>query len=263
MISPKPGGVRFAGNRATARREIRDEGADAMTYEEAQKILLDGGDVTDEVRSALGSFDPQAAIAAELEKQKNSLAAAARKDAESKAEALQAKLDEAQAKADEVESKTGTVAEQHAKQMKILADKIDAMQAESAADKAQAAKLLRDAAVSKVIGSQRFNQKIVTDDYARLLADSALGGLDTEQISDPAITGPLFDALRAEKPDLFMVDTPSGAGGVEGTGGTAPVSQVEGSALLQTAMSGDLASAEKALATVEAGLSDGSVDLTN
>ena len=233
-----------------------------MTYDEARKAIADGGELTDEVRAALAAYDPQAEIAAAVKAQADTIAAAARKDEHAKLVAEQERATALQAQIDAAAANTGTEAEQQKKRLETLTKTIESLTNDLKAEKESRAAAERTGTLQRLGSTLKFNADTVTSDYSSWLVQQALADVQTSDLGNEAVVGPILATLKAKNPQLFAADVPSGAGGNGGSGaGGGGVQRVSEAAILQAALAGDVKKADEMIKSVSAGVHDGSVVL--
>lgn len=240
-----------------------------MTFEEAQKIVRDGGEVTDAVKAALSGYDPQAALRDQVEAavkaQTDSIAAAARKDAEAKLKAEGDRAAQLQAQLDEINAKTGTEEEQHEKRLQALQAQIETLNSDLKGERERANASARNAEIRRIRAGLNFNKDTVTDDYAEYLVNTAFADLSTEDLANEGVVKPILDTLQTGNPQLFAAAVPSGAGSNGGAGGAGGVQTVSTESLTQMALNAntpeEIAKAQEQLQAAAVGARDGSVKL--
>ena len=215
-----------------------------MTFEEAQKAIADGGEITDDVKAALSGYKPAdntEAIEAAVKLRTDSIAAAARKDAEGK----------------------GTAAEQAQKQHEALVKRVEALQGDLTSERERSALAQRTSELHRIGSSLSFNKETVTDDYASHLVKQTLADVNDDDLRNAALVDPITEKLKTDNPQLFAAATASGSGGNGGgEGGAAGGSQtITEKAILDMAETGDPQKASEQLAEISKGYHAGTVKI--
>jgi hypothetical protein len=237
-----------------------------MTFEEAQKAIADGGEITDDVKAALSGYKPAdntEAIEAAVKLRTDSIAAAARKDAEGKATELGTQLAALQQKLDEAEAGKGTAAEQAQKQHEALVKRVEALQGDLTSERERSALAQRTSELHRIGSSLSFNKETVTDDYASHLVKQTLADVNDDDLRNAALVDPITEKLKTDNPQLFAAATASGSGGNGGgEGGAAGGSQtITEKAILDMAETGDPQKASEQLAEISKGYHAGTVKI--
>jgi hypothetical protein len=236
--------------------------SETMTYDEARTAIAAGDELTDEVKAALAAYDPQAEIASAVKAQADTIAAAARKDEHAKLVAEQERATALQAQLDAAEANTGTEAEQQQKRYDALTQTIEKLTGDLTAEKESRAAAERTGTLQRLGSTLKFNAETVTGDYSSWLVQQALADVQTADLGNEAVVGPILATLKTSNPQLFAADVPSGTGGNGGSGAGGGGSQrVSEAAVLDAALNGDMAKADAMIKSVSTGVRDGSVVL--
>ena len=219
-----------------------------MNIKELLAKVTAGEVLNDEEKAFLEAYQEP-----DVDKAANDRAARARKEADGRVKTLsdektelEEQLAAMQVKIDEIEGKEQSELEKLTVKLEKLQKDLEAEKATRATAEQTNQSLVRDHQLDQVFGSIELIDNVDRADIR------ALFGLRMKEVDleDEEATTTAIDAFKAKHPALIFVPQAGGSGSGGGTGGTGkggkPV-KIDSAAVLDTALTGDMKSAEEAV----------------
>lgn len=175
---------------------------------------LKGKEVDDTIIDAIKALDTSAEVERltkelEAEQGKGSGILADKKKYKERAEQAETKLKD-------IEDAKLPEADRQAKQLKEMQDKLDAAQAERESDKAEFARVQREAALSDLTASVKWAEGTPAS-TAKLIVKNAFN--DVDDLTDKTKVDDVLKVVKENHKSFIAAESPGGTGGKGGTGG--------------------------------------------